>query len=206
MFLVHWGLLSGNPNSRSVLGNSFQGQASGSSCPPDCQTQISLPPVSAGTIYANYSVWERTWRGLNIGLDKGLTTVIGFADFITFGGSKKASKEFARVLGGDAAAKEWTRDNAEREGSWFHTGGEGLGLAWDIATGGAVAKQGLKAGHWLSSSGRVFGRHKIGLLNRNDILRVGWSWNQKIAKEVFRIGIGSKRGPIHWHINIWPRR
>lgn len=126
-----------NPQSRGVFGNSWQGQ--GSNCPPDCQEQITLPPVSAGNIYANFSAWERTWRGISIGLDKGLTTVVGFADFISYGGSKKAGKEFARVLGGDAAAREWTKDNAEREGSWFHTGGEAAGLAWDVAMGGGLA-------------------------------------------------------------------
>ncbi|HZI46379.1 MAG TPA: RHS repeat-associated core domain-containing protein, partial [Pyrinomonadaceae bacterium] len=50
-----------NPNSGSIFGNSFQDGAG--KCPPDCQDQITLPPVSAGTIYANYSVWERLWGG-----------------------------------------------------------------------------------------------------------------------------------------------
>jgi RHS repeat-associated protein len=45
-----------NPESRSIFGNSFQGRSSG--CPPNWEEQITLPPVSAGTTYANYSVWE----------------------------------------------------------------------------------------------------------------------------------------------------
>lgn len=74
--------------------------------------------------------------------------------------------------------------------------------------GGKLAVQaGLKAGSWASSTGSLLGRHRIGLLNRNDILRVGWSWEGPAVggREVFRIGIGSKRSSIHWHIKIWPR-
>ena len=106
-----------NPESRSVFGNAFQGQ--GSTCPPDCQDQITLPPVSAGTIYANYSTWEKIWRGIDIGLDKGLTVVVGFADTISWGGSKSLGKRFPSELGGQAAAREWERDNIERESSWL---------------------------------------------------------------------------------------
>jgi hypothetical protein len=70
---------------------------------------------------------------------------VGFSDFITLGGSKKAAKGFARVLGGEGAAKSWEQDNAERESSWFHTGGEALGLAWDIATSEELAVIGSRA-------------------------------------------------------------
>jgi hypothetical protein len=51
-----------NPKSRGPFGNSFQGQSS--TCPPDCQNEITLPPISAGTIYAHSSLWRRIYGGL----------------------------------------------------------------------------------------------------------------------------------------------
>lgn len=79
-------------------------------------------------------------------------------------------------------------------------------LIIEALVGEAEVKLATKAGGWASSSGRIFGRHKIGLLNRNDYLRIGWSWKGTAAKgrEVFRIAIGSIRGSIHKHFTLWP--
>lgn len=48
--------------------------------------------------------------------------------------------------------------------------------------------------------GWLFGRGH-GLLNSNDFIRIGWGWKgtAKAGKEIFRIAIGSKRLPFHWH-------
>ncbi|MEX0299794.1 MAG: hypothetical protein AB3N28_12055, partial [Kordiimonas sp.] len=60
----------------------------------------------------------------------------------------------------------------------------------------------------LGSRGALLGRHKYGLLNRNDYLRFGWNWSGPAVggREALRIAIGSKR--VNWlprgHINLWP--
>lgn len=54
--------------------------------------------------------------------------------------------------------------------------------------------------------GRLIGRHKIGILNRNNYARLGWSWKgaHNTGRNVIRISIGRKGWPIHFHITIWP--
>jgi hypothetical protein len=53
--------------------------------------------------------------------------------------------------------------------------------------------------------GLLFER-STGLLNRrNDWFRIGYGWNDHKQSEVFRIAIGSKRGPIHVHFDLWRR-
>jgi hypothetical protein len=54
--------------------------------------------------------------------------------------------------------------------------------------------------------GRLIGRHGRGIFNRNDYLRIGWSWKGSATsgRNVIRIGIGSRRFRIHIHITIWP--
>ena len=48
--------------------------------------------------------------------------------------------------------------------------------------------------------GWLFGRG-IGLANTNDLIRIGWSWKgtAQTGREIFRIAIGSRRLPFHWH-------
>jgi hypothetical protein len=41
----------------------------------------------------------------------------------------------------------------------------------------------------------------VGLLNNNDILRIGWGWNG--TREVFRIGIGGPKCWIWRHIDLF---
>jgi RHS repeat-associated protein len=79
--------------------------------------------------------------------------------------------------------------------------------------GGRFLKR--KLSDLLGVNGKLFGRHKKGIFNRNNFLRIGWAWkgSAQNGRNVFRIGIGSKNGipwfkgktlDIHWHIDIWP--
>jgi RHS repeat-associated protein len=124
-----------NPKSRSIFGNSWQ-DPSPCPTPPDCQDYITLPPVSAGDIYANYSNWEKVKWGLNIGGEKALNAVVGFSDTITLNGSQWLTKKWASYLAGFDVSKTVEQDHLEMQKSWFYTGGEIGGLAWDIAMGG----------------------------------------------------------------------
>ena len=120
-----------NPQSRGPFGNSFQGQ--GSNCPPDCQEQISLPPVSAGTIYANYSgaTWWRNLRNFLAGaIDNGVgpPPIPGLPGF-TLG--RLLRKGIDRA-GGTSA----------NEDSWSYTVGSYVPDAVAIvASGGAAASE-----------------------------------------------------------------
>ena len=57
----------------------------------------------------------------------------------------------------------------------------------------------------LGLRGSLLGRGGSGLLNRNDYLRIGWGWYGSATEgsSIVRIGIGSERLPIHWHIIVW---
>lgn len=69
-----------------------------------------------------------------------------------------------------------------------------------IATLGAGnAASGLS--RLLGPAGPVFGRGGRGLLNSNDFIRIGYGWSgsAQTGSQVFRIAIGSKRLPFHWH-------
>ena len=50
-----------------------------------------------------------------------------------------------------------------------------------------------------------FARGGKGLLNSNDFSRIGYGWqgSATAGSNVLRIGIGSKRLPIHIHITLW---
>ena len=52
-----------------------------------------------------------------------------------------------------------------------------------------------------------FFARKYGLLNTNDYFRIGYGWSGSALQghKVFRIGIGSKRLPFHWHKDLWKR-
>jgi RHS repeat-associated protein len=68
---------------------------------------------------------------------------------------------------------------------------------------GAATQTGLKTVATETSVGRyLFARH-TGALNSNNYFRIGMGWKgpAKTGQEVFRIGIGNKNAPIHWH---WP--
>ena len=171
-----------NPQSRSIFGNSWQDPQQQYTCPtpPDCQNYIPpLPPVSAGDIYANFSAWEKVKWGLNIGGEKALNAIVGFSDTITFGGSQWATKKWANYLAGFDVSKTVEQDHAEMQKSWFYTGGEVAGVAWDIAMGGktVLAKAG-KAG-WTVLAGRypLSGGGGITLL-KNGVRRFGIDYHR----------------------------
>jgi RHS repeat-associated protein len=65
----------------------------------------------------------------------------------------------------------------------------------------AGAQQGLKG---VGVNSRLFGRHNQGILNSNDVIRLGWSWRGSASNgyNSFGLRLGSKRGPIHWHFPI----
>jgi hypothetical protein len=156
-----------------------------------------IGPFDAGDIYANYSFWEKLWRGVDIGADKGLTVVVGFADTITFGGSKWASKKFATVLGGQGAAKEWERDNAERERSWYHTAGSGLGYVWDFATGEELAVANSRSLGWGGRLSIDWAHHTFGRFGKLSHLQLDlWKVGVKASnKTLFHIPLFLRRIP-----------
>lgn len=82
-----------------------------------------------------------------------------------------------------------------------------VGTVVSGAAGGAAAIDGAE-GLGLGTTSKIFGRHKLGVLNRNDHLRIGWSWKGSATqgRNVFRIGIGSKRSAVHIHITLGPRK
>ena len=73
---------------------------------------------------------------------------------------------------------------------WSEVGG------WALTGAGASGLVRSGAGR-LAQSETLFGRHKVGLLNSNDILRVGWSWKGSAQKgrDVFRLALGNRRWP-----------
>jgi hypothetical protein len=44
-----------------------------------------------------------------------------------------------------------------------------------------------------------------GILNSNDYFGIGYGWqgSATAGSKVFRVAIGSKRLPIHWHFTLW---
>jgi RHS repeat-associated protein len=70
---------------------------------------------------------------------------------------------------------------------------------------------GSPAARTLGPGGPVFGRGGRvagGILNKSDLVRIGFSWegSATTGRQVFRMGIGSKRLPFHYHIRLWPFR
>jgi RHS repeat-associated protein len=146
-----------NPHSRSIFGNSFQGQ--GSTCPPDCQNEISLPPVSAGTIYANYSTLEKVLRGVG-------NWATGVADEVT------------TLPFGDLSLTKWWRhrqgwEGDADEGSTSYQVGGYTGVAFEITIEALTGEAEAKAAGWagriaLDSPHHTFGRlGKLGHLQLN---------------------------------------
>jgi len=73
-----------------------------------------------------------------------------------------------------------------------------------------------ETGVWVHNAclGRIaellFGRHGQGILNRNPYLRIGWGPGKHATRqnfyEQFRVAIGNRDLPVHWHINLPFRR
>jgi hypothetical protein len=116
-------------------------------------------------------------------LDGALATIDGtvpvFDPLATFGAydPNAPGVQFSRVVGGTSAS--------------ILTGAN-AGNAAKTATGATSLSQAL------------FARGN-GLLNSNDYFRIGFGWtgSGKAGHDVFRVAIGSKRGRVHWHIDLW---
>ena len=65
-----------------------------------------------------------------------------------------------------------------------------------------ISRQAARLSEFVGPRGPLFGRNG-GFFNSNDYVRVGWNWKGPSAagRLVFRIAIGSRRLPFHWH---WP--
>lgn len=87
----------------------------------------------------------------------------------------------------------------QAEAPFFWAGIAGLGAAGGYAGYAAYGSAGAMCG----SSGPIFGRGGLGLLNSNPYFRLGWGWSGTAAagKEIFRVAIGNKDWLIHRH---WP--
>lgn len=75
---------------------------------------------------------------------------------------------------------------------------------WGPAVLSAASRTWSASKHVVGKKGPLFkrgGRGNGGWLNRWDVIRIGYSWKgpAKGGKDVFRIAIGSKRLPFHWH-------
>lgn len=73
-----------------------------------------------------------------------------------------------------------------------------------IARGAMLAADALSDVVAKEAPQALFGRGG-GLLNSNDYLRVGYGWEGSATNgsNVFRIALGSKRLPFHWHFTLW---
>ncbi len=80
------------------------------------------------------------------------------------------------------------------------------GVEFSYQVGGPALQTVLTAGA-ARAAGYVdlFGRGGTGLLNSNNYLRIGYGWNAKKGQEVFRIAVGNKKAPIHWHRDLWEK-
>jgi len=127
-----------------------------------------------------YSWWD--FQGdVADGAVEALNGLAGVTDALTFGQSRRYRQEQGLEYAD-------TCSTAYQIGDWTGTGLE-------VLAGGKIA---------LSKSSPLFKR-KVGLLNNNDYLRIGWGWNgtKQTGGDVFRIAIGSKKSGIHKHIDIW---
>jgi hypothetical protein len=111
--------------------------------------------------------------------------------------------------GGNGTFLDFARGWAETWGAAIAA--DGLGeVGW--AGGSALTKWGgsalRNAGNYLAPrgplfgpQGPLFGRGGSAFFNGNDYVRVGWGWKGPAigGKEVFRLAIGNKNAPIHWH-------
>lgn len=108
-----------------------------------------------------------------------------------------------RIWSGCNRLIEQARSSAEEAASAARRAAEAARLA--VQEFGAAIKSRLEVDALLGDSGPIFGRNKLGVLNRNDVVRIGWGWKGPAqgGHEVFRIAIGNPRAPIHFHIDLF---
>jgi len=147
----------------------FQGQ-----CPPDCAGQIFLPPVSAGNIYAHYTIWERLW-GVTKTVGGGVWT--GYKGLATFmSGYNEQAVPVARHV---RHLGEWaTGIHVVDENSGLYGAGGWSQIGADIALGGEaiLGEEGLN----------VAGR--IALDKPHLFRRLGGRWSH-LQLDLWRAGI-----------------
>lgn len=83
-------------------------------------------------------------------------------------------------------------------------GGEAAAAA-AAELGTAACEAGLNVGTKMLGPESPLFKRRGGLLNSNDYFRIGWNWNNNKAGgggPVFRIAIGGKNLPIHWHLDL----
>jgi RHS repeat-associated protein len=85
--------------------------------------------------------------------------------------------------------------------------GSGFGYATaavGLAVGGAALLRlaDLSESPLVGARSQLFGRG-IGLLNSNNLIRLGWGWSAPANSVVFRLSIGSAGALIHWHLDLF---
>jgi len=111
-------------------------------------------------------------------------------------------------LGADTIAGSY----ADEQSAAYYVGSWVPDVVAVAAGGGAATQQGL-AQKLVGPQSPLFrrgGKAAGGLLNKTDLIRIGWSWDQTagrlsiapnaMGRQVFRI---AGNWPIHWHRNIW---
>ncbi len=83
---------------------------------------------------------------------------------------------------------------------WYHVGEVGM-AAVDLWAGAGVLSEQLNGAPLVGRSSALFGRGG-GLLNSNNLVRLGWGWSAPAGREVLRLAIGSANSPFHWHLDI----
>jgi RHS repeat-associated protein len=114
----------------------------------------------------------------------------GFGDFITVGATRWVREDL-------------TNTHVVDYNSGWYRAGEVAGAGWAGATTMGMAPSGPLWG----ARGWITGRG-IGLLNSNDVFRIGYTWNRALQANTFRIAIGSQRlglGPWHFPPLWWYR-
>lgn len=121
----------------------------------------------------------------------------GWANGVSFGLSSDAE--------GAAGAAPTQSDPLFQDGNL-------AGIVTGVAVGGAALRAGALATGFvarclgdLPGIGRasaLFGRAG-GLLNSNNIARLGWGWNANRGREVFRLAVGSRNAAFHGHFDVF---
>jgi hypothetical protein len=181
---------------------------SGTPTPTSVATTSTLGPSSSGTLTWNANGTLAQLAGVD-GFNAGNTQTCNYThdDLGRLGqidcGVNNGSTKFGQGYSYDSAG-QIVRANP-------------IGLQEDIGlelVGAGLAKVALDTGYKITinvadavakkAPETLFGRG-TGWLNSNDYFRVGYNWSgsAQSGSRVFRIAIGSKRLPFHWHFDLW---
>jgi RHS repeat-associated protein len=99
---------------------------------------------------------------------------------------------YQRTIGGKRAWQPWKNEHCEQVDIDF----------WEAAEWGAIIASVVPVGRVLKGSEFLFGRHKVGIFNRNNFFRVGKGWKgypkgspKGQGREVFRAAFGHRSWP-----------